>query len=292
MIYMGSDDSGIHRTQIQCAAAMLSRGVPIDNVVSVLMAATRVAAGDYGARWNWRLEERNIRKDCKSWLKKHPEIKERQQQYERAKERDEAEPAADTDAARVSAGGQQSASWSSASSLSSSSSSSSTASSPSMGHNSKGKLPFHVMLSNAYLEGMKQGIGQRFRRIPDLKGNDHIWRYRDGLWSLQSDRDAARALHPLLQQIINDLGLEKKSSNKLFNEATAHMVMTTVAVSLAALRASAGSFWYAGGGRVAAHAGAEVRPTIHRAWSLAYWPTTRVSIASRHSRSSISDFGL
>ena len=93
-----------------------------------------------------------------------------------------------------------------------------------MGHNSKGKLPLRVVLANTYIAGMQQGLGERFRRIPDLKGNDHIWRYRDGLWSLQSDRDAARALHPLLQQIINDLGLEKESSNKLFSEATAHIL--------------------------------------------------------------------
>jgi hypothetical protein len=46
------------------------------------------------------------------------------------------------------------------------------------------------------------------------------------------------------------------------------------------------------GGTNRAHAGAEVRPTIRRAWSLAYWPTTRVSIASRHTRSSRRDFAL
>jgi P4 family phage/plasmid primase-like protien len=72
MIYMGSGDSSIHQTQIQCAASMLSRGAPVDEVVAVLLAATKVAAGEYGARWNWRIEERNIRRDCMGWLKKHP----------------------------------------------------------------------------------------------------------------------------------------------------------------------------------------------------------------------------
>ncbi|MCK1404142.1 DNA-primase RepB domain-containing protein [Bradyrhizobium sp. 76] len=72
MIYMGSGENSIHQTQIQCAASMLSRGMAIDEVVAILLAATKVAAGDYGKRWNWRIEERNIRKDCESWIKKHP----------------------------------------------------------------------------------------------------------------------------------------------------------------------------------------------------------------------------
>ena len=32
-------------------------------IVEVLMAATKAAAGDYGKRWNWAAEERTIRKD-------------------------------------------------------------------------------------------------------------------------------------------------------------------------------------------------------------------------------------
>lgn len=72
MIYMGSGESSIHQTQIQCAASMLSRGTPVEEVVRLILAATRVAAGSYGARWNWRIEERNIRRDCEGWIKKHP----------------------------------------------------------------------------------------------------------------------------------------------------------------------------------------------------------------------------
>src|SRR5262249_55763389 len=68
MIYMGSGDSSIHQTQIQCAASMLSSGRPVDEVVATLMAFTRIAAGDYGKRWNWRIEERNIRRDCEGWV--------------------------------------------------------------------------------------------------------------------------------------------------------------------------------------------------------------------------------
>jgi hypothetical protein len=72
MIYMGSGENSIHETQIQCAASMLNRGTPVDEVVAILLAATKVAAGDYVSRWNWRIEERNIHRDCMGWIKKHP----------------------------------------------------------------------------------------------------------------------------------------------------------------------------------------------------------------------------
>ena len=41
---------------------------------SIVLAATRAAAGHYGERWNWRREERAIRGMCETWLTKHPEI--------------------------------------------------------------------------------------------------------------------------------------------------------------------------------------------------------------------------
>ncbi|WP_354097197.1 phage/plasmid primase, P4 family [Bradyrhizobium sp. S3.2.12] len=84
MIYMGGGDNSIHQTQIQCAASMLSRGVPVDRVVDVLLQATRIAAGDYGKRWNWRIEERNIRKDCEGWVEKHPPEEQKVREAERA----------------------------------------------------------------------------------------------------------------------------------------------------------------------------------------------------------------
>jgi P4 family phage/plasmid primase-like protien len=89
MMYMGAGDSSVHQTQIQCAAAMLSKGTTMEEVVDVLLKATRVAAGAYGARWNWRIEERNIRRDCDGWIKKHPpeEKKKREPARETAPER-------------------------------------------------------------------------------------------------------------------------------------------------------------------------------------------------------------
>jgi hypothetical protein len=72
MQFMGTGPASIHDTQLSVTASMLNAGVPIDEVVSVVKAATVVAAGDYGKRWNWTREENAIRGMCKTWLKKHP----------------------------------------------------------------------------------------------------------------------------------------------------------------------------------------------------------------------------
>ncbi len=72
MMFMGGEDSSIHQTQLAVSAALLNKGVPVDEVVAILMDATRRAAGEYSARWNWPREERKIRGLCELWLKKHP----------------------------------------------------------------------------------------------------------------------------------------------------------------------------------------------------------------------------
>jgi hypothetical protein len=74
MQYQGAGDASIHSTQVSVSAALLNRGQPIDEVIEILLASTRVAAGPFGARWNWQREERAIRQMCESWLAKHPEI--------------------------------------------------------------------------------------------------------------------------------------------------------------------------------------------------------------------------
>lgn len=72
MRYQGVGDSAIHATQLAVSASLLRRGEPVEQVVDVLLNATRAAAGQFAARWNWRREERGIRKMCEDWLKKHP----------------------------------------------------------------------------------------------------------------------------------------------------------------------------------------------------------------------------
>ena len=78
MTFQGAGDASIHSTQVSVSAALLNRGHPVDEVVDILLTATRAAAGQFGARWNWRREEHAIRQMCDSWIAKHPEVRERQ----------------------------------------------------------------------------------------------------------------------------------------------------------------------------------------------------------------------
>jgi hypothetical protein len=73
MLYMGGDDACIHGTQVSVTASMLNAGTVVEDVVRLVLEATRLAAGDYGERWNWRREEKAIRGMCDTWLKKHPQ---------------------------------------------------------------------------------------------------------------------------------------------------------------------------------------------------------------------------
>ena len=74
MQYQGAGDCGIHFTQLAVSASLLNHGTSIDDVVTMLLDATRAAAGEAGQRWNWIREERELRGMCEDWLEKHPEI--------------------------------------------------------------------------------------------------------------------------------------------------------------------------------------------------------------------------
>jgi hypothetical protein len=63
----------IHSSQLSVSAALLNRGENIEDVTQIVIDATRAAAGDYATRWNWRREEKTVRKMCADWVKKHPE---------------------------------------------------------------------------------------------------------------------------------------------------------------------------------------------------------------------------
>jgi hypothetical protein len=72
MMYMGNEDASVHGTQISVTASLLNAGMPIDEVVALVLEATRAAAGVAGTRWNWRREEKAVRGMCATWIKKHP----------------------------------------------------------------------------------------------------------------------------------------------------------------------------------------------------------------------------
>jgi hypothetical protein len=66
MRYGGQGDTSIHATQLQCTGALLRQGIPLEDVVAQVLAATkRVVAGDARcAGWDWREEEITIERLC------------------------------------------------------------------------------------------------------------------------------------------------------------------------------------------------------------------------------------
>jgi P4 family phage/plasmid primase-like protien len=71
-------EHSIHESQLRISASLVLKGWTDDAIVEVLMARTReVAERDLGPKaraWNWRREERNIRRMCKDWRSK-PDVK-------------------------------------------------------------------------------------------------------------------------------------------------------------------------------------------------------------------------
>lgn len=51
MMYMGFEEASVHWTQRDVTASMLSKDHSIDEVVDILIQATKTAAGQYGERW-------------------------------------------------------------------------------------------------------------------------------------------------------------------------------------------------------------------------------------------------
>jgi hypothetical protein len=73
MQYQGAGDSSIHCTQVSVTAALIQRGFSINVVVERVLSETKRAAGSAGRRWNWRKEQYEIRRMCRTWLAKHPQ---------------------------------------------------------------------------------------------------------------------------------------------------------------------------------------------------------------------------
>ena len=62
MTYLGEGKTGIHQTQLRISASLASQDVEEDEIVALLLDATRTAAGHHGATWNWRREVAAIRR--------------------------------------------------------------------------------------------------------------------------------------------------------------------------------------------------------------------------------------
>ena len=79
MIYLGTGGGGnAHDTLLRCSAAMLSRGEKREVIIARCLAALEAAAARSGLTIDPAQERSIIEKMCDDWIKKHPEINERE----------------------------------------------------------------------------------------------------------------------------------------------------------------------------------------------------------------------
>jgi hypothetical protein len=186
MLYGGGEHS-IHGTQLVVTASMLNAGVPVGEVVSLVLEKTRDAAGDYyGKRWNWTRERKAIRGMCDTWLKKHPRetvTKAKPQLVTTAGatihklEPKKAEPKSQKVIDREN---------------------------------------LHVVVANSFFKVMKDR-GHDLLMVPDDLGVEQCWRYDGDLWSQVGD--VTVYLNRELEIVI--CGMESVSTLKLVAEARA-----------------------------------------------------------------------
>ena len=62
MTHLGDGDTSIHQTQLRVSASLASQDIDEDEIVALLLDATRAAAGRHGTTWNWKREEATIRR--------------------------------------------------------------------------------------------------------------------------------------------------------------------------------------------------------------------------------------
>jgi hypothetical protein len=104
MMYMGGDIIGVHPTQRDVSSSMISHGFEVDEIVERIIAATVIAAGSYGADWDWgdgpKGEAKRVRDMTMTWadkLEKKVERSEKRAAADDEEEDDEGAAAADDD---------------------------------------------------------------------------------------------------------------------------------------------------------------------------------------------------
>jgi phage/plasmid-associated DNA primase len=203
MMYMGEGDASIHETQIQVSASLLQAGVDVEDIIELLMEATRAAASDYGKRWNWtrgkHSEEARLRNMCETWLKKHPK-------KQRANSKSD-------DPSSGSAGSQSS----------SGPHPQSTSGPATVKDRVKDKTePFYIRVAKEFFVDL-DNMGHDLRIFVDSKGNEHLWSYVEGKWSLVMNIDAW--LDGQIEDIIqHKLKADNKSSNRVCAEARKYIL--------------------------------------------------------------------
>ena len=186
MLYMGGEAS-IHGTQVSVTASMLNAGIDIEEVVSLVLEATRAAAGDYGLRWNWVREERAIRGMCTTWIKKHPVNA-------------AADAAAAPGAPAAEASAENNGAGATVHSLSEARARNSEREPKPKSQQTIDRENMHVIIGSTILKVFQD------RNTPIMIVCDQLWRYDNGLWTASLNR-GRRALDVEIETCIRALGM-------------------------------------------------------------------------------------
>jgi hypothetical protein len=72
MVLGASDGTGVHATQVRCTSSLLSSGVPLEQVIAVVLDATM--SRGFAKNWSRAKEEKLIREMSESWIPKKEEL--------------------------------------------------------------------------------------------------------------------------------------------------------------------------------------------------------------------------
>jgi P4 family phage/plasmid primase-like protien len=188
----GMGEGNIHDTQLRVSASLISAGQPIEEVVGILMEATRQVAGP---KWNWRLEEKALRSMCDTAAKKFPPR----------------EPPPFPDIGEASNGTEKI------------NTDEPHAGVIDLGEAKAKRKPkkmkataVHIVLAEAVLAVLKQ------RGEELMFTTTGAYRYTDNLWRLQGEKDLTAWLNSELET--GARGLKMESANRLVNEARAYIL--------------------------------------------------------------------
>lgn len=195
----------IHDTQRRVSASLIRFGRDIEEVVTLLLEVTRTAAGDLGTKWNWNAEERKIRGMSESARVKYPPRKPPSEQepevvpHETISDADGAEATGSEKASESATVGGTVVDLGKA--------------------KAKRKMKataLHIMLAEAVLAVIRQ----REQDVMFTETGDY--RYRDGLWRLETRDSFVGWINSALEE--GARGLKIETTNRLIAEARGYIL--------------------------------------------------------------------
>jgi P4 family phage/plasmid primase-like protien len=199
----GGGSVGVHNTQLRVTAALLSRGVPLEDVVAYAVECTASAVPPE-SKWNWKREERKLTRMCEGWLAKHPELVSVQRVTVEEALKGAAPEAASEPVEKINTGAATGTGGAAVVSLASAR----AARKPTPPNDNKS--PAHVRVGKATLALLQD----RGAQLLATEGSWYL--YQDGTWRLAAEADEL-ALRVTIREAARALG--EHETTKLVNEA-------------------------------------------------------------------------